>query len=135
MTPTCADMETFLQGVGGDPDPSGWLEKQGFRARFILDGRNFAFATNDLAIRQTPYLIINGTNYGIWSSADNIYEFLWEFNWRDQVDPATGRNPSINGFSATTRHSAYSSGACGGAARAAKVLLVRPLDPGERYSW
>ena len=135
MTPTCADMETFLQGVGGDPDPSGWLEKQGFRARFILDGRNFAFATNDLAIRQTPYLIINGTNYGIWSSADNIYEFLWEFNWRDQVDPATGRNPSINGFSATTRHSVYSSGACGGAARAAKVLLVRPLDPGERYSW
>ncbi|MCL5807012.1 MAG: hypothetical protein M1418_00370 [Deltaproteobacteria bacterium] len=135
MTPTCADMETFLQGVGGDPDPSGWLEKQGFRARFILDGRNFAFATNDLAIRQPPYLIINGTNYGIWSSADNIYEFLWQFNWKDQVDPATGRNPSINGYSAKTSHSVYSNGACGGAARSAKVLLVRPLDPGERYSW
>ncbi len=135
MTPTCSDMETFLQGVGGDPNPAGWLDKQGFRASFIFDGHAFAFATNDLAIRQPPYLIINGTNYGIWSSADNIYEFLWEFNWQDQVDPATGRNPSINGYSATTRHSVYGNGSCGGAAPRSKVLFVRPPDPGERYSW
>ncbi len=135
MTPTCSDMETFLQGVGGDPDPSGWMEKQGFRARFILDGGNFAFATNDLPIRQTPYLIINGVNHGIWSSSENIYEFLADYNWQDQVDAATGINPSINGYSAKTSHSVYSNGACGGAARKAKVLFVRPPDQGERYSW
>ena len=134
-TPTCSDMTTFLQGVGGDPNPLTWLEKQGFRAGFILDGGNFAFATNDLAIRQPPYLMINGTNYGIWSSSDNIYEFLQEFNWQNQVDPATGMNPSINGYSATTSHFVYANGQCGGAAGRSKVLFVRPLDPGERYYW
>lgn len=135
-TPTCSDMTTFLQGVGGDPQPLTYLQKQGFRAGFYLDGHPFAFATNDIPVRQPPFLIMDGRDYGICYGSDGCSDILWGSGWADQVDPATGMNPSINGYSAMSRHAVYSDGACSPASNTqTKVLLVRPPAAGEIYSW
>jgi hypothetical protein len=112
--PTCSDVVTFMQGVAGEPDP-------------------------DVYVRQTPYLIINGHNYGIIPSRDPepFMEILWDAGWQDQQDSFTGMNPSINGYAATSRHSVGGNGSCGptGSDIRPRILLVRDLDPGERYNW